>query len=452
MQSYESLKAFISCASDVQEENEKALKIIERINETCKEVLGIEIGHLVFKDFVPQTTKLPDETIQERINEEIKKCEIFILIVGKRYGTKETGYKLSNTEREVEVAIDLLMREKKIIILTYFKKIENTDDPGKQLTGVVSFRKRLKANKIMYREYGDIETFTEALTHDLFKTILTYKLSTTKQKMLRKFWLLGIPERPTQPNLAILYPAMERTFMGPSVDRNVWINRLEPNVVFEDFKALDKIQKTLRLIGYNDYRIYNSACIPSDIMFMNKFWICLPRNSQGLLRLEEYRAISNFKLIRQKNKSLSHIVWKKKGKSVKICSPLGKYLREQRKNYDLTGEWHKEFDDIIAKDYAVIARFCNKESDVVMKDGCLFDYFLFGIRGLGTWGAAWFIDRKYNSFEKSEKKNIQLLLEIEYRDGRIYNVKDVSGQTQYYFDNENSMKTIKRNISRNNSC
>jgi len=105
-------------------------------------------------------------------------------------------------------------------------------------------------------------------------------------------------------------------------------------------------------------------------------------------------------------------------------------------------------DNIIAKDYAILARFRDTFSDVNMKDGYLQDYFLAGLRGLGTWGAAWFIDRKYHNFENVyEKKDLQFLLEVEYRDGRIFDVRDVSGKSQSYFDNENSLSVIRKNVS-----
>ncbi len=57
--------------------------------------------------------------------------------------------------------------------------------------------------------------------------------------------------------------------MGLQDDPNLWLKRLEPNMVFEDGKALQKLEKTLRLLGFRNFRIYNSASIPSDVQFMN---------------------------------------------------------------------------------------------------------------------------------------------------------------------------------------
>lgn len=244
---------------------------------------------------------------------------------------------------------------------------------------------------------------------------------------------------------------MERTFMGPHNDPFVWLNRLEPNIVFEDFKALQKIDKTIRLLGFDNFRIYNSASAPSDIQFMNRFWICL-RNTRGLQQANLYKDVSRFTIIPKKNHASSFFRWKPRinsDKFIVVKSPLAKYLREQRSKLDISGEWQREMDHIIAKDFAILARFQDKNNDIQMRDGYLQDYFLAGLRGLGTWGAAWFIDRKYHIFEnRYEKEDIQLLLEVEYHDGRIFDVRDVSNKPQSYFDEENSAAAIKKNIAR----
>jgi hypothetical protein len=58
------------------------------------------------------------------------------------------------------------------------------------------------------------------------------------------------------------------------------------------------------------------------------------------------------------------------------------------------------------------------------------------------------MDRKYHNFENlDEKKDIQYLLEVEYRDGRIFDVRDVSDKPQNYFDFENSISGVRENIS-----
>ncbi len=447
---YETLRAFISSPSDVVEERRAAERVIKAVSTTCKETLGVELECVTWDDLVPQTPKLPEERIQDILNAEIPKCQVFILILWKRYGSSEPGTRRSNTEREAEIALELLKKDKKIMFLTYFRELPPPDDKGPQRKSVENFRNTLQHEGVWFKRYETPADFQEMLTHDLYRTILRFRLSTRKHTALSKFWVLGTPDRNTYPNLAIVYPSMERTFMGRHDDPDIWLNRLEPNMVFEDVKALQKLEKTLRILGFSNFRIYNSGSVPSDIQYMNRFWICM-RNTRGLQQANHYQDRARFSLVPRKNRAESFIRWRSPDPSdafFDVRSPLAKYLREQRSKMDITGNWHFALDQIIAKDFAILARFRDTQSGVVMKHDHLNDYFLAGIRGLGTWGAAWFVDRKYEAFcALDESQDFQYLLEIEYREGRIFDVRDVSDKPKAYFDEENKLTTVRRNIA-----
>ena len=116
---YESLRTFISSPKDVAREREMAGNVLQRVSTTCKESLGFGLEPVGWDDFVPQTPKLPEERIQNILNDEIPKCKIFLLILWKRYGSREPGQEKSNTEREVEVALDLLKREKNHVFVIF---------------------------------------------------------------------------------------------------------------------------------------------------------------------------------------------------------------------------------------------------------------------------------------------------------------------------------------------
>ena len=217
---------------------------------------------------------------------------------------------------------------------------------------------------------------------------------------------------------------------------------------FEDHKAIQKLAKSLRLIGFRDFRVYNISNAPSDLEFMNHFWICVPKLKKGLQRLEKYPNC-RFEFKRRNIRCHAKIFWKSQdGSIIEINSPLHHYLKLQRKNMDISGEWNSQLSRIVAKDFGILARFCNYESgEIVRNEQFLKEYFIAGIRALGTWGAAWYIDRKYVHFlNYNEFEDIQLLLEVTYNDGRIADVRDVSNETQEYFDNENRIKTINDTI------
>jgi hypothetical protein len=125
---------------------------------------------------------------------------------------------------------------------------------------------------------------------------------------------------------------------------------------------------------------------------------------------------------------------------------MAKYIEIQRANLGLDGEWHPQLAKVMAKDYAVLARLGERDG-MDTSEGQLQDYFIAGIRGLGTWGATWFLDRKFKILGNyKEGKDVELLLEVEYRNGGIFDVKDVSTNSQDYFDSEASISTIRKNV------
>lgn len=448
---FTTLKTFISSADDVKKERKSTTKIIREINASIKETLQFELVPVTWEAQPPKTPNIPEENIQDILNKEIKNCKIFILILYKRYGRTESGHQKSYLEREVDLAIDILKKHKKLTILSYFKEIPKNEDEGPQEKCIKALIKKLEDRGIWYKKFKDNDHFKDLLTHDLYRTMLRFRLSTKKISALHKFWKFGIPDRPTLPLLAIFYPPIDRSFMGKPQTKNVWEYRLKPNIVFEDYKALQKIEKTLKLINYREYKIYNSYdFLPGDIRYMNTLWVCVPRNPKSNKFLTRHQGKVNFSFKVENDHRKSKLIWRpnlKKNQKVIIKSPLSKYLKRQRKDYDKNSEWQPQMSQIIAKDYGVIARFSHIPTSPSIVDGVLKDYFLAGMRGLGTWGAGWFIDREYNNFlNYEEDDDLQILLEVTYCDGRIFEVKDVSKESQAYFNLQNNNEYIEEQI------
>lgn len=87
-----------------------------------------------------------------------------------------------------------------------------------------------------------------------------------------------------------------------------------------------------------------------------------------------------------------------------------------------------------------------------MSEGTLKDFFFAGIRGLGTWGGGWFLDRRYDALRgpcEKENADVQFLLEVTYKDEQVLDVRDVSGEPEGYFQNENNIRTIRTRIRQN---
>jgi hypothetical protein len=102
--------------------------------------------------------------------------------------------------------------------------------------------------------------------------------------------------------------------------------------------------------------------------------------------------------------------------------------------------WDPKYGHHEAVDFAIIARFGPSAARDYRGD--FNHYFIAGIRGLGTWGAAWFIERRATELgrlaEEGHEDSIQAILQVTYRDFHIEEVKDVSGESQEYFDQLNA--------------
>ena len=84
---------------------------------------------------------------QDLINEDVKKCDLFVLLLWRRWGTPSGKYS-SGTEEEFDLACKLHKeRDRPKGIWLFFKDVpeEMMADPGVQLSKVIDFRKRIEA-------------------------------------------------------------------------------------------------------------------------------------------------------------------------------------------------------------------------------------------------------------------------------------------------------------------
>lgn len=446
---YEHYRVFLSSPGDVAAERQLATEAIAKINQVCGDLLQLSLRVRKWEDMAPVTPHLPEERIQDALNEEVSKCNFFILILYKRYGRIEPGHSISNTERELEAIMRCYEKNPHLKILAYFREIGSDDDPGLQEKQVREFRERLQGLGMFYQTYRTPEEFEDRVTHDLYSVIMAMRLSPFKQQALKTFWRFGQPEGETRPRVAVLYPPVQREFMGHPDDAEFWHKRLEPNIYFEDHKAIEKVRKTFALVGLRDYEVFPNASPPANLREMNRVWICMPRHKGAMEQLTRYRDVARFRVDRPSGKGPSSLLWTQPGgRDIRVHSPLAKYMEEQRSRLDVSGEWHGQLGRISGRDYAVLARFEDTASSAWVVGGTLLhDYFLAGIRGLGTWGAAWYIDRRYKALKEREGASpLQLLLEVQFRDDRIVDVVDVSEMDEAYFRDQNSISTIRRQI------
>lgn len=438
---YKSFTIFLSSPGDVAIERERARQIVDSVNKTIRDLLHINF-HIVSWEGLPPETPNPDEgTIQDQLNKIVERSHIFLLILYKRYGTVESGYKKSNTERELDTILAKHRLNPKISIISYFKALEENRDPGDQEQRVRDMRTRLQKEGLFFKEFTNFEDFSEKLTHDLYSLALKLRLSPYKAQCLSHFWNISGGRNPAGVDLAILYRPMNLDQIAQHPTRPHWHDRLMPAVSFEDAKAIQKVQKILRMQGLRS-KVFRSAEIPPNIASLNRLWICAPRIPKAEEMLKNYGGKVRFSFEKRKGKEA--ILWWKdsSGDTFKIKSPLSKYLKLQRPANLARTEWNAALSRIVAKDFAIVARFGEASDDSTV------DFLIAGIRGLGTWGAAWFLDRRYKALQALRgDRDIQFLLEVTYKDGMIADVRDVSNQGAEYFKIQTTDRLIKQVIS-----
>lgn len=441
---YQHYKIFISSPGDVMKERNIADEVITKVNKTIGESLRM---HLEVERWENLPSGASEESIQEMINKKVKDCQFFLLILYKRYGTKEKGQKISNTEREINAIFESPIRKR---ILAYFRKLDNNQDQGKQEKKVIELKNKLvNERKVFYKEYVDENEFKELLIHEVYRMLLNMHLSPNKVEKLKTFWRFGRVSDSTIPDTIIIYPPVPRKWMASDDDDHFWHKRLQPNLFYEDYKAISKIIKTLNLVGVKRFRVLTNFTYSSkiaDYRNANLIWICLPRQAKAIKTLNTYDQ-KRFIILPRKERELSMFKWKdENGNEISIKSPLGTYLEMQRPNVDKNTEWDTNLGQIIAKDYAIIARFNRPIPENKYIDEKIKEYFIAGIRGLGTWGAAAFIDKKFQNFDFRLNDEIQMLLEVTYENGSVISVEDVSNKDQAYFEKECSKEYIAKVI------
>ena len=186
------IRVLISSPSDVNLYRETAIQIANEINRLLGAERSIQLDSIAWEtDIMPGIGTDP----QEVINRQLPDYEIYLGIMGARFGTA-TPRAGSGTLEEFEQAVTLWKKDPKAIdILFYFdvERIPFDTDPD-QLAAVQEFKKGLMNKGVLSKDFADVEQFKSLLLRDLMEAA-------------RKW------------NQALVTPSKEtRTFPSPAVD------------------------------------------------------------------------------------------------------------------------------------------------------------------------------------------------------------------------------------------
>ena len=433
---------FISSPHDLKIERKIVKESIQDLSLKMQTLYGIVLTPVNWEEFRPFAEK---DNIMDTIISRLEKSALFVGMFGERYGTpNEEGF--SPTHEEFNYAIE---HKENLKVLTYFKKLKNNpsnDYEIEQRHNLKRVKDDLISAHVTFKEIENRIFFKKYILLDLMEAVLEMTLEKNRRDRLNQFFKFGISTKQREATFLIGYPPIHKHMESSNHEYN-WRERLLPNVIYEDFRAIRKIESVLHCAGISDFKAvtthYSELSEPG-----NRIWLCVPRNeiAQNKMRLFEKNIYFHFE---GEHSTERFIKWSAPRKKLTIYSPLHHYLNLQRPREKKP--WSPRLGNIVARDYAILARFRDDAESTGHSQEPFYHYFLAGIRGLGTWGAGWYIDKCYNELAelcKDKDKEFQIILEVEFQRYRIRSVKNVTNKNQEYFDMCNSEEYIKEHISK----
>jgi hypothetical protein len=435
------LSVFLSSPCDVANERDAVDRVIDDINRSVGDKLSISLRLKRWERFRPR-----GENVMAPIERQLKNCDLFIMIFSRRFGCAPAPGTLysSGTEQEYELAAKLHDSSPggRPELFVYFRKfIDQTalEDPGPQLAKVLAFKKRIEKTRF-YKEYHSPETFPFELKDHLIDWLLEVagqmhfdKEMDRKRTLLSQFFRLGSSPG-ERPSALMVYPSASKLRGDIKVGGDP--THLLPYMVAEDFQAIHKLSKCLSIAGCDRvHACTENSYDPNHHRVHNKVFVCR-RNMAAAQHLRDLPT-SRFRLTSRSegDTEVPYLVWRsEQEKEIDVESPQALYLQMQRTK---DAEWITEPGRCVSVDFAILARFWKEREGVS-------ETYVAGIRGLGTWGAAWYLDQSWQDMAARVKPDAdyQALLRVTYRDHRIAKVEDVSARDSSFFRKEMEKSTI----------
>jgi tetratricopeptide (TPR) repeat protein len=162
------ISVFIASPGDVPDERRGFREEIDVLNSGFGDGADVEFEALGWEDVLSSV----GSRNQSVINELIKRCDVFFLVMHRRWGqdAPDAGVFLSYTEEEFHLAQGLKSEGGKPEIFILFKRVaaEFEANPDPQLQKVMEFKHQLEeSRKALYRYFDDEESFRTELNKHL---------------------------------------------------------------------------------------------------------------------------------------------------------------------------------------------------------------------------------------------------------------------------------------------
>ncbi|MGG8297417.1 DUF4062 domain-containing protein [Klebsiella sp. 141251] len=157
------VRVFIASPGDLGAERHIARDVAFEINQLLGDTFSIQLEMVGWEETIGSMGRP-----QELINKDLKRCELFIGIIWKRWGTPPdlNGKYSSGFEEEFYLAKELYSEGKKPQLSMFFKDVSDDlmRDPGADLQKVINFKNELIAQKeILFMTFSDEKAFEKKL-------------------------------------------------------------------------------------------------------------------------------------------------------------------------------------------------------------------------------------------------------------------------------------------------
>lgn len=150
------LRAFLASPGDLQDERQAIRDVVVEFNESWADELGYQVELLGWEETVAGYGRP-----QHLINQEVDRCDLFIGMIWKRWGTPPSGSGEFTSGFHEEFRRSLIRRERSgnPEISLFFKTIseEFMMDPGDDLKRVLEFKKQIiSEKKILFQPFSNV--------------------------------------------------------------------------------------------------------------------------------------------------------------------------------------------------------------------------------------------------------------------------------------------------------
>ncbi len=179
------VSVFIASPGDLTEERKIFRSTIDNLNSGFGIGADVEFVPLGWEDTLASTGRRS----QSVINDDIDRCDIFILLMYRRWGqpAPDALPYSSYTEEEFHRALEGWKNSGSPEIFVFFKRVdaESEGDPGKQLSYVIKFRKELEnSKKVIYKYFSSKEELSSQISDHLMAYAKGYKNVATKREII----------------------------------------------------------------------------------------------------------------------------------------------------------------------------------------------------------------------------------------------------------------------------